>query len=137
MAYQKIIIHGNLGKDPELKYTPSGSAVCNFSVAVGEKWKDKNDQLQEHVEWFRCSAFGKTAENLGKFFKKGSGILVEGKMRTTKFQDKQSGADRYSTDLIVSSFDFVGGKSDSGQSSGWQAGASTPPSQDFDSDVPF
>lgn len=117
MAYQKIIIRGNLGGDPDVRYTQSGTAVANFSVAVGEKWKDKQSgQVQEHTEWFKCSAFGATGENIGKYFSKGSGILVEGKMRTQKYQDKVSGEDKYSVQLIVSQFDFIDSKSGAQQS---------------------
>lgn len=141
MAYQKIIIRGNLGADPELRNTPSGNNVVNFSVAVGEKWTDKaTNTVKDHTEWFRCVAFGKTADVIAQYFSKGSGILVEGKLRTQKYQDKNTGEDKYSVQLIVGSFDFIDIKGDSQprqqapQAS--QQGAQ-PAAEGFDDDIPF
>lgn len=109
MGYQKIVIAGNIGKTPEIKYTPQGKAVCSFSVAVTEGI-DK-----EHTEWFAVEVWEKTAEAVAKYCEKGSPVLVEGRMKTRKWTDKDGNA-RYNTDLKASRVDFLGSKSDdSGQ----------------------
>jgi single-strand DNA-binding protein len=92
---------GRLGQDPEAKYMPSGSAVTNISIAVGEKWNDKQSgQPQERTEWVRVSAFGKLAEIMAQYLNKGSKVFISGKMRTRKWQD-QSGQDRYTTEIVA------------------------------------
>ncbi|NCC69633.1 MAG: single-stranded DNA-binding protein [Clostridia bacterium] len=109
MGYQKIVIAGNIGKTPEIKYTPQGKAVCAFSVAVTEGI-DK-----EHTEWFAVEVWEKTAEAVAKYCDKGSRVLVEGRLKTRKWTDKDGGT-RYSTDLKASRVEFLGSKSDaSGQ----------------------
>ena len=119
MSVNKVIILGRLGGDPETRYLPSGDAVCNFSVATSEKWKDKSTgEQQERTEWHRCSAFGRTAEVIAEYFLKGSEIYLEGKLQTRKWQ-AQDGTDKYSTEIRVDSFSFTGGSTqpdDGGQS---------------------
>ena len=105
MGYQKIVIAGNIGKTPEIKYTPQGKAVCSFSVSVTEGI-DK-----EHTEWFAVEVWEKTAEAVAKYCDKGSQVLVEGRMKTRKWTDKDGGT-RYSTDLKASRVEFLGSKSD-------------------------
>ncbi|SMM99120.1 Single-stranded DNA-binding protein [uncultured Candidatus Thioglobus sp.] len=100
----KVILVGNLGQDVELKYTGSGDAVTNLSVATSDSWTDKNTgQKQERTEWHRVSLFGKLAEIAGQYLRKGSKVYVEGKLQTRKWQD-QTGADRYTTEVVVSGF---------------------------------
>jgi len=105
----KAIIVGRLGKDPEVRALPSGATVTGFSLAVSEKWKDKNTgQPVEKTEWLNCSAFGKTAEIIAEYVKKGDPLYVEGKIQTDKWTD-QNGIDRYSTKIIVNNIEFLGG----------------------------
>ena len=103
----KVILIGNLGAKPELKYSSSNVAITNLSVATSESWKDKNTgQKQEKTEWHRVSVFGKLAEVISNYCDKGSKVYVEGKLQTRKYQDK-SGADRYTTEIVVSGFNGV------------------------------
>jgi single-strand DNA-binding protein len=108
-SVNKAIILGNLGRDPESRYLPSGEAVCNFSIATTETWKDKSGAKQEHTEWHRISAFGKTAEIAGQYLKKGSAVYIEGRIRTRKWQDKD-GQDKYSTEITCDRLQLLGGK---------------------------
>ncbi len=97
----KVILIGNLGRDPEIRYTQNGDPVANFSIATNEKWKDKNTkELQEKTEWHFIVAFGKTAETIREYLKKGSKCYIEGKLETSKYTDKE-GIERYSTKVIV------------------------------------
>lgn len=106
----KAIILGRLGVDPELRYTPSGTAVANLSIATNEGYKDRQTgQFVDSTQWHRVVAFSKAAETLGEYGRKGALIYVEGRLRTNKWQDKQ-GNDRYTTEIIISEFQFVGGK---------------------------
>ena len=98
--FQQVVVIGRVGQDPELRAMPSGQSVANFSIAVSEKWKDKNDEVQEHTEWFRCNAFGKTAEVAGEYLKKGFSVSVAGRLRTRKWEDK-NGDERTSVELLV------------------------------------
>ncbi len=98
-SVNKVIIVGNLGADPETRYTPSGDAVTNIRVATTDRWKDKaSGEMKEATEWHRISFFGRLAEIAGEYLKKGSQVYVEGSLRTRKWQDKE-GQDRYSTDI--------------------------------------
>jgi single-strand DNA-binding protein len=98
-SVNKVIIVGNLGADPETRYTPGGDAVTNIRVATTDKWKDKaSGEMKEATEWHRISFFGRLAEVAGEYLKKGSQVYVEGSLRTRKWQDKD-GQDRYSTDI--------------------------------------
>lgn len=123
----KHIILGTVGKDPDTRYMPNGNAVTKFSVAVNEKWKDKNGQPQERTEWINVELFGKLAEIAGQYIKKGSQVYLEGKQRTEKWQDQQ-GNDRYTTKTIVDVMQMLGG----GQSQNQQSGFNQPkPQQGF------
>jgi single-strand DNA-binding protein len=98
----KVILIGNLGRDPEVKYLPSGSAVCNVTLATSESWKDKESgEKKDRTEWHNVVFFGKLAEIAGEYLKKGSQVYVEGSLRTRKWQDKE-GKDRYTTEIVVS-----------------------------------
>ena len=104
----KVIIVGNCGQDPETRYTPSGGAVTNVSIATSEAWKDKSSgQQQERTEWHRVVFFNKLAEIAGEYLKRGSKVYVEGALRTRKWQDKESGQDRYSTEIVANEMQML------------------------------
>ena len=109
-SVNKVILIGNLGRDPETRYLPSGDAVTNISVATSEKWKDKGGEQQEHTEWHRVAFFGKLAEIAGEYLKKGSPVYVEGRIRTRKWQDKESGQDKYSTEIVADRMQLLGSR---------------------------
>jgi len=108
MGINKVMLLGNLGKDPEVRYTPQQMAICRFSLATGERKKDQSGQWVDHTEWHNVVSFGRTAENCAKFLKKGRQCFVEGRIRTNKWQDKE-GKDRYTTEIIADTIQFVGG----------------------------
>ena len=115
MLNQAQII-GHLGKDPEIRYLPSGEAVANFSIATTEKWKDKNSgEQREETEWHRISVFGRLAEIVGEYLKKGSLVFIQGKIKTRKYTDKD-GAERYATEIRAETMKMLGGR-DSNQGS--------------------
>ena len=108
-SVNKVILIGNLGKDPETRYLPSGDAVANFSIATTEKFKDKSGSMQEHTEWHRISFFGRQAEIAGEYLKKGSPVYIEGRIRTRKWQDKE-GQERYTTEIVGDRMQILGGR---------------------------
>jgi single-strand DNA-binding protein len=113
-SVNKVIIVGNLGADPETRYTPGGDAVTNIRVATTDKWKDKaSGEMKEATEWHRISFFGRLAEVAGEYLKKGSQVYVEGSLRTRKWQDKD-GQDRYSTDIRGDVMQMLGRREGSG-----------------------
>lgn len=111
----KVILIGSLGKDPEVRYLPNGNAVANISLATSESWKDRNTgQKQEKTEWHRIIVFGKLAEIAGKYLAKGAQVYFEGKLQTRKWQDKATGQDKYTTEIIIDSggqMQMLGGNS--------------------------
>lgn len=107
----KVQAIGNLGKDPEVRFTPNGQAVARMSVAVNEKWKNREGEAQEHTEWLNVVAWGPLAENCGKYLSKGRQVYVEGKLRTRKYDDKD-GNTRWITEVIAHDVKFLGGKQD-------------------------
>ena len=106
MSFNKIIIIGNLGRDPELRYTPQGNAVCNFSLATNEKRKDKSGELQDITTWFRITLWGKQAENASKYLTKGSPVYVEGRLRVEEWTDRDGGQ-RYTLEVQASDMQFI------------------------------
>jgi len=137
----KLIAIGNLGKDPETRYLPSGAAVCNFSIAVSESWKDKQTgEQKERTEWMNIEVWGKTAEACQQYLTKGSQCYVEGKLQTDKWQDKD-GNDRWTTKVRADSVQFLGSKGDGNRPPQGGAGdrsSNNPPGpDDFDDDIPF
>ncbi|PCE68753.1 MULTISPECIES: single-stranded DNA-binding protein [Salinivibrio] len=115
----KVILIGNLGNDPEIRYLPNGGAVANLSLATSESWRDKSTgEMREKTEWHRVVLFGKTAEVAGEYLRKGSQVYIEGQLQTRKWQD-QSGQDRYSTEVVVQGFNgsmqMLGGRAGPGQ----------------------
>jgi single-strand DNA-binding protein len=107
MSFNKITIVGNLGKDPELRYTPQGNAVCNISVATNEKRRDKTGDLQDVTTWFRITLWGKQAENASKYLTKGSPIYIEGRLRVEEWSDRD-GKNRYTLDVQATDMQFLG-----------------------------
>ena len=148
----KAIIVGNLGNDPDMRYTAGGAAVANISVATAESWRDKESgEQQERTEWHRVVAFGRLAEIIGEYLRKGSQVYIEGRIQTRKWQDKD-GQDRWSTEIVANELQMLGGKGggsanyDSApqtqpqQSAPAPQAASSPapaPADDFDDDIPF
>ncbi len=105
----KVILVGNLGKDPEVRYTASGVAICSFSIATSESWKDKQTgEQQERTEWHRVKIFGKLGEIAGEYLRTGRQVYIEGSLRTDKYTDKE-GIERYATDVIASEMQMLGG----------------------------
>ena len=125
-SVNKVILLGNLGRDPETRYTTGGDAVTNLSIATSEQWKDKNGEKQEKTEWHRVAFFGKLAEIAGEYLKKGSQVYVEGRLQTRKYTDKD-GVEKYSTEIVGDRMQLIGGARDSsGGDVEFNAGGGTP-----------
>ena len=153
-SVNKAILIGNLGKDPEVRYMPSGEAIANITLATTDTWKDKSGEKQERTEWHRVSFFGRQAEVVGEYLKKGSQIYVEGRIQTRKWQDKE-GQDRYTTEIVADRMQMLGSKTSGGgsfevvenkpaasSSGGAAAPAKAAPAakgsfDNFDDDIPF
>jgi single-strand DNA-binding protein len=158
-SVNKVILVGNLGADPEVRYMPSGDAITNIRLATTDSWKDKNGEKQEKTEWHRVAFFGKLAEIAGEYLKKGSQVYVEGRLQTRKWQDKD-GQDRYTTEIVADRMQMLGGRGAGGgsfevqdrpassgggaggSSAGGGGGGSKPAKkggdfEDFEDDIPF
>ncbi len=163
-SVNKVILLGNLGRDPETRYTTGGDAVTNLNIATSEQWKDKNGEKQERTEWHRVVLFGRQAEVAGEYLKKGRSVYIEGRLQTRKYTDKD-GVEKYSTEVVADRMQLIGGGRDGGggddemagggggraPSRGGGAGAGggggqRPPAgagggkkggEDFDDDIPF
>jgi single-strand DNA-binding protein len=149
-SVNKVILIGNLGKDPEVKYTPQGTAVARFSLATNERYKDKSGEWQDRTEWHNIVAWQRTAEIAGEYLKKGRTVYVEGRLRTDSWDDKETGQKKYRTEIVVSDLVLLGGGREAGDEGGGRSrGASAGfdqrvPSQDVaqgaeitDEDIPF
>jgi single-strand DNA-binding protein len=131
-SVNKVILVGNLGRDPEVRYTPSGQAVANFTVATNEAWTDKSGQKQERTEWHRVVVWGKAAENCGEYLSKGRQVYVEGRLQTREWTNKE-GAKQYTTEVIanpVGGVVFLAGGGDRG-GRGASRGGGGAPADDF------
>jgi single-strand DNA-binding protein len=149
-SVNKVILVGNLGRDPETRYLPNGDAVTNVSIATTEVWKDKEGVKQEKTEWHRVTFYRRLAEIAGEYLKKGSQVYVEGRLETRKWQDKE-GQDRYTTEIIASEMKMLGSRQGGGEPADRDAqgagnarpaapaAAPSKPSKldDFDDDIPF
>ena len=151
----KVILIGNLGKDPEVRYMPSGSAVTNVTIATSESWKDKQTgDKQERTEWHNVVFFNRLAEIAGEYLKKGSKVYVEGSLRTRKWQDKNTGQDRYTTEIVGNEMQMLDSRGGAGGGGAYQGGGASNNYQqqntakpaapametagdDFDDDIPF
>jgi single-strand DNA-binding protein len=129
----KVMIIGNLGRDPEMRYIPSGSPVTTFSVAVTRSWRNAEGQPQEETEWFTVVAWNKLAEVANQYLSKGRKVYVEGRLRTRSWDDANSGEKRYRTEVVAQDIQFIEPR---GQGSGGDFGPQEQPAQDFD-DMPF
>ncbi len=147
----KVILIGNLGNDPEVRYMPDGGAVANLTVATSEQWKDKQTgEQQERTEWHRVVMFRRLGEIAGEYLKKGSKVYIEGKLQTRKWQD-QNGNDRYTTEIVANEMQMLDSRGSGGSSNfnqqppaGGQSGGAKPGNppaaggvDDFDDDIPF
>ena len=151
-SVNKVILIGNLGRDPEVRYMPSGDAVATLNLATTEKWKDKNGEAQEQTEWHRVAFFGRQAEICGEYLRKGSAIYVEGRLQTRKWTDKD-GNERYTTEIRGDRMQMLGGRGGGATAPesmarepepSEAAASSRPPSSkknanfdDLDDDIPF
>ena len=133
---QKVMLIGNLGRDPEVKYSQQGTAIAQFSVATTERWKDKDGELQEHTEWFAVKTFGRRAEIVGEHLCKGSRVFVEGRKRTESWDDKQTGAKHYRDLVYIDRIEFLDSK---GDGNGFRDPAEIAPDETpvTDHDLPF
>ena len=118
-SVNKVILVGNLGRDPEVRFMPNGEAVCNFSIATTDSWRDKNGQKQERTEWHNIVMYRKLAEIAGEYLKKGRPVYVEGRLQTRKWQTKE-GQDRYTTEIVADQMQMLGGR-EGGGSAGYEA----------------
>lgn len=151
-SVNKVILVGNLGRDPESRFLPDGGAVCNFSIATTDKWKDKSGEQQERTEWHRIATFNKLAEICGEYLKKGSQVYIEGRLQTRKWQDKD-GQERYTTEIVADRMQMLGSRAGGTESMGRSerpaaaasAGGGKPAAKkgggasfdDMDDDIPF
>ena len=153
-SVNKVILIGNLGRDPETRYTADGAAITNITIATSDRWKDKaSGEMKEATEWHRVAFFGRLAEIAGEYLKKGRPVYVEGKLRTRKWQDKD-GQDRYTTEIIADNMQMLGSREGMGGGADFEAGeesraprSSAPATRtpakstagvaDIDDDIPF
>ena len=143
-SVNKVILVGNLGKDPEVRYTPNGLAVANITIATTEVWKDKaSGENQERTEWHRVAMYNRLAEITGEYLRKGSKVFIEGRLQTRKWQDKTTGQDRYTTEIIADTLEMLGGKAGGGAGEAPAMSAKSAdadqaaPVDSFDDDIPF
>ncbi len=148
-SVNKVILVGNLGRDPEMRYTPTGLAVASITIATTEMWKDKQtNENQERTEWHRIVLYNRLAEITGEYLRKGSKIYIEGRLQTRKWQDKNTGQDRYTTEIVADSLQMLDSKGSGGgnynnneQASSAKSAAPEMPQADtadsFDDDIPF
>lgn len=150
----KVMLMGNLGGDPEMRYMPDGTAVANFSMATTKRWKDKEGNQKDHTEWHKITCFGPLAEVAGQYLKKGSPVKIEGSLKTRKWQNKDD-VTMYTTEVVMNDLNLLGSKNDNvggsqenhnensgnnkprNNSNSNNANNPPPPMEDFDDDIPF
>jgi single-strand DNA-binding protein len=148
-SVNKVILIGNLGRDPEVRSTPSGQQVANFTLATSRRWKDKNGQRQEQTEWHQIVVWGRQAEIAGQYLTKGRLIFVEGRLQTRSWDDRQTGQKRFTTEVVCDNFQMLGGRGGGGAPEidadtgtpapggpTYDEGAGGPPAPE-DDDIPF
>lgn len=139
-SVNRCFLLGNLGKDPELKQTANGATITNISIATSEQWKEKQTgEKKERTTWHRITLFNRLGEIAAEYLRKGSQVYIEGSIRTDKYQDKKTGEDRYSTSIVASSMQLLGGRGDAPlkPTAGPDAVGGSPSGIDFDNDIPF
>ena len=122
-SVNKVTLLGNLGKDPEVKYTPQGTAVAKLALATNERYKDKEGQWQDRTEWHNVVLWQRLAEIAGEYLKKGSKVYIEGKLQTRSWEDKQTNQKRYMTEVVANDLVLLGGRGEGGDSGGYSRGA--------------
>ena len=141
-SINKVILIGRMGRDPEVRFTPNGKAICNFTLATSRKWKDKTSgQMQEETEWHRLVAFEQLAEIIGKYLQKGGSAYFEGALKTRKWADKE-GVEKYTTEVIVSEMKLLGSREEAGEprkapDQRKVAQAKQPSLAEMEDDIPF
>ncbi len=136
-SVNKVILVGNLGKDPEVKYTPQGTAVAKFTLATNERYKDKSGEWQDRTEWHNLVAWARTAEIVGEYLKKGRTVYVEGSLRTSSWEDKQTNQKKYKTEIVVNDLVLLGGgRGESGGGGEGHSGGSRSAPNHFDQSAP-
>ena len=137
-SLNKVILIGNLGQDPEARFTPQGTAVTNLSIATNESWKDQNGETQDRTEWHRVVMYGRMAETAAEYMKKGQMVYVEGRLNTREWED-QNQIKRKTTEIRCDNFTMLGRRSDSptGQSQGAMSPSPSAPDSEVDDDLPF
>ena len=141
MSFNKIIICGNLGRDPELRYTAQGTPVCSFSMATNERHKDKNGEMQDHTTWFRITLWNRLAETASQYLQKGRQVYIEGRLRVEEYVDRD-GKPRHSLEVFATDMQFIGSRGDEAPyERAASAGASSGPADSqpdlSDEDIPF
>jgi single-strand DNA-binding protein len=136
-SVNKVILIGHLGKDPEVKYTPSGTPVAKFTLATNERYKDKEGNWQDRTEWHNLVAWQRTAEIVGEYCKKGSQIFVEGRLRTDSWDDKETGQKKYRTEIVINELVLLGGRQQStGEEGGGYSRGKSAPANNMDQRSP-
>ena len=133
-SVNKVILIGNLGQDPESRFTPQGTAVTSFSIATNESWKSQNGDIKEHTEWHRIEMFGKRAETANEYMRKGNTVYIEGRLKTDEWEDKETGQKRRATKIQCDNFTMLGRRGDNQSQGGGQPSA---PASNEDDDLPF
>lgn len=151
-SVNKVILVGNLGRDPDVRYNPEGGAICNIAIATTSSWKDKaTGEKREETEWSRVVMYNRLAEIAGEYLKKGRSIYIEGRLKTRKWQDKETGVDRYATEIVADQMQMLGSKDDDQTPRSRSDNSQRPPVQrpaptqqqapanlaDIDDDIPF
>ena len=136
-SLNRVQLIGNLGKDPEIKYTPSGTAVAKLTIATNERFKDKGGEWQDRTEWHNVVLWQRLAEIAGEYLKKGGKVYVEGRLQTRSWEDKQTGQKKYMTEIVASDLILLSGRGEGGgESSGGSRGASSGASNNYDQRMP-
>ena len=142
MSFNKIILVGNLGRDPELRYTPQGTPVCTFSLATNERRKDKNGEMQDQTTWFRVTLWNRQAETASQYLQKGRPVYIEGRLRVEEFTDRD-GKQRHSLEVTATEMQFIGSRHDEGSAPPERAASTAAsagpaePAELSDEDIPF
>ncbi len=136
MSFNKVILVGNLGRDPELRYTPQGTPVCTFTMATNERRKDKAGELQDHTTWFRVTLWGRQAETASQYLTKGRQVYIEGRLRVEEYTDRD-GKPRHTLEVNGTDMQFIGGRTDEAVAAKPPAGEPAEQADMSDDDIPF